>query len=167
MLVISTNIEASKKAVEPRKTNTDDQWSEPERTLQSRAYQQKMGQFFVNWKLDLQHQRTEQAKDCMQSSQHVSDDDLLDDIIDELQKRNQADLFDPNGIYLNPESVSIIDVLCEDTRHQIQRVLSKAKNTPAKRLQKRLVPFYMWLDLAMKCRKSRTFEVEMSEGPDS
>ena len=86
---------------------------------------------------------------------YVSTDDLLDIAIDEVTILNKADLFDMQQIYLDPENRSILDVLKDDTRHQMGRLQAKASKLPKRRLSRSLVEFYMWIDLAMKCRKAR------------
>lgn len=120
---------------------TEDQWSESDRTLKSRAYQQKLGAICHAWK--------DEEDDI------VSNDDLMDALINEINLSSEVDLFDYNKVYLDPELTNIIDELREDTRHQIGRLLWKGKNRPKRRLQGSLVRFYMWVDLAIKCREAR------------
>lgn len=124
-----------------REYNDEDQWSELERTLCSKEYQQSLAAYYVLWK-------TEDPK-------IKSDDDLLDAVIDEILKRNKADLFCHKRLYLDPEAQGILGELREDTRHQMGRLLAKAAKRPERRLQRSLVNFYMWCDLAMKCREAR------------
>lgn len=125
-----------------RDYNTDDQWSEIKPVLQSIAYQVTLALYAIKW-------MTEEGLSC---------DGLLDAIIIELCVKNQADLFDYNRRYIDLEQRSIDDDFPDDTRHAILRLVAKAENQPKQRLQAKLVNFYMWIDLAMKCRESRKTE---------
>ena len=91
----------------------------------------------------------------MKEEQLPSADALLDDIIDELYVRNQAKLYDYRMKEIDLEQRCVTDDLREDTRHQMRRLLNKAKIAPRQRLQRPLIDFYGWVDLAVKCRNAR------------
>ncbi len=122
--------------------NQNDQWSDSEAYIRSKRGQRELAQFFQE----------------LQISEGFSDDELLDDVIDEICKRNTGDLFDPENIYINLDETPITDELRADTRHQVGRLIAKAKVRPKQRLQKRQVRFYMWFSLAKKIREARKVE---------
>lgn len=80
---------------------------------------------------------------------------LVDEVVDELYVLNRAKLYDYRGRLIDFDNRCITDDLRASTRHQMLRLLNKAKVRPRQRLQRRQVAFYMWVDLAVKCRKAR------------
>lgn len=122
-----------------KKFNTDDQWSDSEKYIRSKKGQHNIACDFVKW----------------QWEEDLSDDGLLDEVIDEICQCNKADLFDVKKIYIDLNDQPITDDLRADTRHQVGRLLAKAQKRPKQRLQERQVRFYMWFSLAIKCREAR------------
>lgn len=120
--------------------NETDQWSASVGELRSTLYQNYLAQALILW---------------IKEEQITSADALLDDILDELYRRNKADLFDYYCRYLDLRVLCVTDVLRRDTRHQMRRLLQKAERIPKQRLHRKLVDFHMWIDLAVKCRNAR------------
>lgn len=119
--------------------NTEDQWSDSEAYIRSKRGQREIAQFFYK----------------LQNDEGLSDDEILDDVIEEICNRNNGDLFDLHEIYIDLKKTPITDDLRIDTRHQVGRLIAKAKKKPKQRLQKRQVRFYMWFSLAKKIREAR------------